>query len=181
MAGEDVKTHNVILIDFIKENKIRKFVEVGVWKGWSCKRILRSTAGILEEYWAVDPWEVMDDEGTSRTQRRRTKWNWDEYHKHTCSLMLYFPQLKVLRTTSEQASTIFADKYFDLVYIDAIHTFKCLNADIGYWLPKIKTGGFIGGHDYGSHRWPGVEEAVTKWFGKDIQLWEVGQVWIKKV
>jgi hypothetical protein len=175
--------HAVILVDFIKEKQIRKFAEVGVWKGGTCKRILKTTADILHEYWAVDPWEVMDEtfEGASRTQRRRTKFDWDEYHKHACSLMLYFQQLRVLRTTSELASSIFEDKYFDLVYLDAIHTFSHVDADIGFWLPKVKDGGYIAGHDYGSHRWPGVEEAVTKWFGKDIRLWEIDQVWMKQV
>ncbi len=171
-----LKGHAAILVNLLKEEGFRKFAEIGVWKGSLCIRVLENIN--LDEYWAVDPWEVMKEEAT-RIQRRREKWQWDGYHKRVCSWMLRFPNLRVLRTTSELASRIFPNEHLDMVYIDAIHTFKRVDEDIRFWLPKVRKGGILGGHDYGGRR-RGVEQAVTKWFGSDIEVVET-KVWLKRV
>ena len=174
-----IRGHSFVLIDILKEEKFKKFAEIGVWKSGSTKRILHNI-DFLEEYWAIDPWDLMPD--GSRTQRRRTIDRWDDYYKYCCGLIIHFPQLRVLRLTSEDAATIIPDGYFDMVYIDAVHTFEHVFADIGFWLPKVREGGLISGHDYGSHRFVGVKEAVDKWFGEEnIKVWDIDQVWVKRV
>jgi len=42
----------------------------------------------------------------------------------------------------------FADRSLDFVWIDADHAYLAVCNDIRTWLPKIKPGGWIGGHDY---------------------------------
>ena len=49
---------------------------------------------------------------------------------------------------SDDASHLFVDKSVDFVFIDAAHTYNEVHNDILAWLPKVKSGGFIGGHDY---------------------------------
>jgi hypothetical protein len=56
------------------------------------------------------------------------------------------------------------DGSVDLVFIDADHSYEGVKADIEAWLPKVKVGGWIGGHDYKSPRFPGVERAVHERF-----------------
>jgi hypothetical protein len=34
------------------------------------------------------------------------------------------------------------------VYIDGLHDYGSVKQDIAAWWPKVKVGGFIGGHDY---------------------------------
>ncbi len=159
-----IKGHSLIVIEILKEEKFRKFAEIGVWKSQTTKRILRNIPEI-EEYWAIDPWDF--NLAHSRTEKRRSEQNWFEMYNYACSLMIYLPQLRVVRMLSELASEIIPDSYFDMVYIDARHTYDHVKADIGYWLPKVREGGLIGGHDYGSRRWVGVKKAVDEWFGKD--------------
>lgn len=176
---KQMKGHSLILIDILEEEGFKKFAEIGVWKSPTTKRILRSVSD-LEEYWAIDPWNVKY--AHSRTEKRRTEDGWFLMHKHCCGLMMNFPQLKVVKMTSEQASIIFPDGYFDMVYIDTVHTFEHVKDDIGYWLPKVRDGGLISGHDYGGKRWPGVKEAVDEWFGeKNIKSWDIDEVWTKRV
>jgi len=175
-----IKGHTLVLIDILLEEKFTRFAEIGVWKSGSTKKILRTIPNLIEEYWAVDPWGLMP--GGSRTQRRRTEENWHDYYKYCCGLMQYFPQLRVVRLTSKEASGLVPDGYFDMVYIDAVHTYDDVYADIGYWLPKVREGGLISGHDYNSKRWPGVKQAVDEWFGAEsIKYWDVDEVWIKRV
>ena len=48
----------------------------------------------------------------------------------------------------DQASSLYTDQHFDLVYIDASHWYNDVVNDINCWLPKIKSGGYLSGHDY---------------------------------
>jgi hypothetical protein len=174
------KGHSLVLIDILREEKFERFAEVGVWKSGTTKRILRTIPNLIKEYWAIDPWQLMPH--GSRTQRRRTEQNWHDYYKYCCSLMQFFPQLRVVKLTSEEAAEIVPDGYFDMVYIDADHSFEHVYADIGFWLPKVRPGGLLSGHDYGSRRWKGVKEAVDKWFGaENIKYWDIDEVWVKRI
>lgn len=59
-----------------------------------------------------------------------------------------FPQVKFITKTSIEASKDFPDNYFDLVYIDAEHTYNSVKEDIEVWTPKVKEWGIIAGHDW---------------------------------
>ena len=58
----------------------------------------------------------------------------------------------------------------DLVYIDAAHDYDSVKQDILTWLPKIKKGGFIAGHDYRYDPNIGVYEAVNDIFVNDYKI-----------
>ena len=83
--------------------------------------------------------------------------------------MPFFKQLKVLRLESKDAADLFTlkyfpDGYFDMVYIDASHFYADVKRDIELWLPKVKKGKFMGGHDYADGRFAGVKKAVNEVF-----------------
>lgn len=50
----------------------------------------------------------------------------------------------------------------DLVFIDANHTYDDVRADIRAWLPLVKPGGILAGHDYSPDLFPGVVQAVDE-------------------
>lgn len=66
----------------------------------------------------------------------------------------------------EQSKKI-EDNSLDMVYIDAEHDYDNVTGDLSAWHPKIKSGGFICGHDY--HDQFGVKKAVDN-FLKITQL-----------
>jgi predicted O-methyltransferase YrrM len=50
--------------------------------------------------------------------------------------------------TSEQAAHAMPDNTLDFCYIDADHSYDGVKKDLNIWLPKVKSGGIICGHDY---------------------------------
>lgn len=42
----------------------------------------------------------------------------------------------------------FTDNYFNMIFIDAEHTYEAGKADILVWTPKLRSGGFMVFHDY---------------------------------
>jgi len=56
------------------------------------------------------------------------------------------PQCRVMRNFSLYAACTFPDGYFDWIFLDANHL-QC-HQDMEAWWPKIKSGGWMTGHDY---------------------------------
>ena len=54
----------------------------------------------------------------------------------------------------------------DLLLIDGDHEYKSVKEDIESWLPKVKNGGSVLFHDYGS--WLGVTQAVNEAIEKGL-------------
>jgi hypothetical protein len=77
--------------------------------------------------------------------------------------------LRILPMRSKEAAGMYPEKSLDFVFIDAGHTYDEVRWDIDTWLPKIKKGGVIAGHDFGSKSFPGVEKAVREKFGSRVQ------------
>ena len=62
------------------------------------------------------------------------------------------------------------DRSLDFVVIDAEHGYESVVADISAWLPKLKQGGVLFGHDYGHPRFPGVKRAFDKLLPGQVTL-----------
>lgn len=71
---------------------------------------------------------------------------------------------------------------FDFIYIDGLHTYDGVRMDILDYLPFLKEGGVIGGHDYGTQTQHllGVTKAVDEVLGKPDKTFKDGS-WIKHI
>jgi len=157
-----------VLCDLITKHNIKKFAEIGVWKSHTANFILSNKPNCLEEYWAVDPWLQKIDPAYGH-YCTKTQEGWDKFYYHCCKLMLKFPEFRVLRTSYQRASTLFPEQYFDLVFLDADHFFEPTCSQIDHWLPLVRVGGFLTGHDFIS-RTPETKMAVQFKFGDNYEL-----------
>jgi hypothetical protein len=61
----------------------------------------------------------------------------------------------VIQGRSVDEAKTFVDQSLDFAFLDADHTYEGVKADIEAWLPKVKPGGWLCGHDYGKDTTPG--------------------------
>lgn len=54
---------------------------------------------------------------------------------------------------------------FDMIFLDAMHTYEDCLADIKRWWPRVAVGGVFAIHDYRHSDFPGVERAADEVFG----------------
>lgn len=73
--------------------------------------------------------------------------------------------IELHRHNSVDVADTFRDKVLDLVYIDANHTYDDVLADVYAWLPKLRDGGILAGHDFTTEI-PDVIRAVTDRFAR---------------
>jgi predicted O-methyltransferase YrrM len=66
------------------------------------------------------------------------------------------------RMDSVKAASLYPDNSLEFVFIDANHEYEAVKADLQAWLPKVKKGGHIAGHDYISDE--RVRRAVNEFF-----------------
>jgi predicted O-methyltransferase YrrM len=129
-------------------------VEVGSWIGESACIF----APHVEMLLCVDPWPDY------RGQRG------DDVYAAWVEATAAFANVAAMRKSSIEAARKFDDGSLDSVYIDALHDYESVKADIMAWRPKLKPGGILAGHDYGPHA-PGVVRAVDELIGKPSRVY----------
>ncbi len=128
-------------------------VEVGSLAGDSAEAFILS--GNFNKFYCVDPWQNGYDPRDSNN-------NYAAASESKFDLMASnYPQIIKVKKTSMEALNDFEDASVDFVYIDAIHTYEGVCADIIGWSKKVKPGGILSGHDYDGG-WPGVMKAVQE-------------------
>lgn len=149
-------------------------VEIGVWQGKSV--CFAAVESIKQEkkitLYAVDTFEGSPNEPIIQRDLQKLKENEttpkEEFLKNIEPVK---DIVKMLHMDSISASQHFADNSLDFVFIDGSHLYEAVLADINAWLPKVKTGGIIAGHDIdGPEEFNGVRQAVEEVFGKDFDV-----------
>ncbi len=75
-------------------------------------------------------------------------------------------KVKLLRAFSLDAAKLVPDGSLDFVYIDASHRYEHVVADLAAWVPKVRAGGIVAGHDMRRVKGKGyfhVPQAVHGW------------------
>jgi len=84
---------------------------------------------------------------------------------------------ELLNMLSVQAATLFKNKTVDSVFVDGSHETQDVLNDIDAWLPKIKPGGILAGHDYTTT----VAMAVDARFSKSDMILSYTGCWVYPV
>ena len=154
------------LIEIIEEKKYNTFLEVGVWQGDNVISIAKAFPNI--KCYGVDPYapNAYANYYKSEKSAHLSAAYFEDLYLKVLKKTTKFNNVEIIRTTSEQAVANFEDESIDIVFIDARHDYHSCKNDILMWLPKVKRGGVLSGHDY-SLAFFGVVEAVNEIIGYD--------------
>ncbi|HEX7376031.1 MAG TPA: class I SAM-dependent methyltransferase [Pirellulales bacterium] len=150
------------------------FVEIGCWMG-------RSAAFLAVEIVNSHKRIKLDlvDTFSGRLDKQ------DGVAPHVMSLMRrdfdanlapIIDKVRVRQMPSVLAAATYPDASVDFAFIDAAHDYESVKADISAWLPKIKVGGTLAGHDFNQDRGEVsrvVQEAFEDRFIVSGQTWLV--------
>jgi hypothetical protein len=112
--------------------------EVGVFEGENAASILRELSP--KKLFLVDPYIAHNNEFKDGGES-------SPWYKTAAKRLEGFSTKQFVIDTSLNAVSKVPDN-LDFVYIDAMHTYEHVLEDVEAWLPKVKQGGVIGGHDF---------------------------------
>lgn len=118
--------------------------EVGVSEGCFSEVLLevcKPTRLYLIDSWVHIASEALRDDASNVPQEGQ-----DGRYEQVRQRLGTKPEVRIRRAYSLTAVKSFADGFFDWVYIDADHTQAGVDAEA--WWPKVKSGGWLTGHDY---------------------------------
>lgn len=137
-------------------------VEVGSWRGRSTL-VLAKYLSPLSTLYAVDTWAGTPDDPEQHESLYAGAGDVYADFRRNLAGPIRSERLIPLRMTSLEGAAELGRRHgrrsLDLVFIDADHRYEAVHADILAYLPLVKPGGMIAGHDWG---WPGVHQAVTE-------------------
>lgn len=152
-------------------------VEVGVFRGVLSRYLLRKGVSRL---FMVDNWLPADEQPKHYKKTRDTCAGLapDEAAANEALARQVAAasggRAVVLKMSSVEAARQINDGSMDFVFLDGDHSYEGLKADIEAWLPKVRKGGWLGGHDIDNPEPPfdftGVRKAVEEAFPEGVEL-----------
>lgn len=170
-----LKSRTEVLDEFIKLKFSGIFVEVGVHDGRNLIKLAKKNPDWF--FYGIDPyqlgkWNDLYDKGDYQNLQNR--------FEKLINQTKQYKNIKILREFSVNASKSFEDQSVDIIFIDAIHTYKDLKDDILAWKNKVKEGGVLSGHDFNTNYY-GVIAAVNELIGLDNYEVLHDSVWFTRV
>ncbi len=123
------------------ELKFKTGAEIGVCDGDYSESLAKNNPEM--QLFSIDPWQ-----GLPEYYDYRKKEIFEQMLVNATLKLKKYTNCTMVRKSSAEASKDFKDESLDMVYIDANHRLEFVINDISIWLPKIKSGGIISGHDY---------------------------------
>ena len=127
-------------------------VEVGCWAGRAVCHLAAKfkESGLAGKVYAVDNWKGSRCDGLDETIKHiefegRPLYDLFLQNVRDCGLA---DCVTAVREDSAGAARYFDDGQVDYCFIDADHSEGAVVRDIKSWLPKVKPGGILAGHDY---------------------------------
>jgi glycosyltransferase involved in cell wall biosynthesis len=152
-----------------KSKEMKTVIEVGSWKGRSTDALLSGCKGTVT---AVDHFQGSDDVNDSTKELGQK----EDVYSQFIENVGHYKNLRIHKVSSDLAARALEGLKFDMVFIDAEHTYEGVKKDILMWKDKARV--LLCGHDY-QIGWPGVMKAVNEVVGKIDGV--VGSIWYKYV
>jgi hypothetical protein len=136
-------------------------VEVGTWAGLTALALARLGCNVFcVDHWQGNPGDRLGELAKMYGPQRAINVFCKNLERH-----LFRNVFPLVGPSMDWAARWPTDLPVDLVFIDASHEHEDVLADISAWWPRVAEGGIMCGHDW-HPEFPGVQEAVVKFFGR---------------
>jgi len=154
----------------INEMGLKVGAEIGVDKAGFSRQILEGTK--IEKYICIDTWQ--DDFGSDYKPEYYNKDGNVRFNEARENIKAFIGNFEkpwedsgraiMLRFASVVAASKIMDGSLDFCYIDGDHSLEGIYDDIKAWIPKVKIGGIISGHDYKD----GPKSGINDYWGNQL-------------
>jgi len=133
--------HGSFMMWLVKKTKPHNFVELGSHYGFSyfaaCQAIAENN--LNSKAYAIDTWQGDSQAGiyNEEVYEHVNKHNFENYSKFS----------KLIRSTFDEALTLFENGSIDLLHIDGFHTYEAVSHDFNTWKTKLSENAIVVFHD----------------------------------
>jgi hypothetical protein len=145
-----------------------RMIEIGSYMGESTQ-VFASSQG-FNHIIAIDPLDGYEEFS------EMFNYDWKTVEKEFKINTRYFDNITLLKDYSYNVVDTIEDNSQHMVYIDGDHSYAGVKRDIELFLPKIKEGGIIAGHDFTAGH-GGVIDAVFEFFDRDLEIFDDESWW----
>ena len=127
-------------------------VEIGVSSGLMAEHLLKTRPDL--QWYGVDPWRGPEEHpaayrATGDTHAFLSKDDTELQMALALTRVSPFGDRAIVsRMASADAAKMFVQECVDTVFLDGDHSYEGTLLDCISWWPIVKSGGFLGGHDY---------------------------------
>lgn len=148
-----------------------KMIEIGSYMGEST--MLFASTKLFDKIYSIEPHSGFEE------FNQVTNFTWEDVKKEYKLNTRFFNNIEHIKNFSYNVVDMFDDDSIDFIYIDGRHDYESVKLDLELYLPKLKNGGIIGGHDYNKNNWPEVCRAVNEVIGEPHKIFKDSS-WIYK-
>lgn len=145
-----------------KEKLLYAGAEVGVAEG---RFSLTLMGWGFKKLYLVDIWKHMPIAGDGGSPQ---EWHDKNYKEAKERMQPFGKKVTFLKGESNKMVDKVKDDSLGFVYLDGNHSYEGVKEDLNLWLPKVKSGGVVAGHDY-NHLY-GVMQAVNEFAGDKVNV-----------
>ncbi len=157
------------------------FVEVGSWKGKSTSYMAVEIANSNKKikFDCVDTWEGSEEhkDPTDPFYEPLLLEKDGLYNLFIENMKPVEGYYNPVRMESVKAAELYENESLDFVFLDAAHDYDNVKKDIEAWLPKVKKGGYLCGHDA---KHPPILQVISEMFGTKCSVIPYQDTWIFK-
>lgn len=150
---------------WLTHHKYANVAEVGVCRGEFSYTLLSEWVGRL---FMVDAWKHYTDPAYRDIANATQDEHEINFQKASLVAQRFRHRAQIVRGDSLEVAAQFPVGVLDVVYLDSNHTYEHVKKELAVWVPKIKPGGAIAGHDFLDAELPdgsfGVKRAVLEFF-----------------
>jgi hypothetical protein len=124
-------------------------VEVGVLHGEFSKILYDGCMKRGKRFGAlylIDPWKHYGGQVVNELEAINA--DYEKCFQEVNEFVKDKPEIHIVRGVSPEEANRSNLQSIDFVYLDALHDYKSVKADIAAWWPRIRKGGILAGHDY---------------------------------